>query len=72
MLIEIKKPVINRKTDRENIALIDKWIGDTADKLNAFFLKNDGRRLTLLSESGSKKFRITVDDNGVIKATEEK
>ena len=72
MLIEIKKPVLNRKTDRENISLIDQWIGDTATKLNSFLLKNDGRSLTLLSESGAKKFRITVKDDGTLKSTEVK
>ena len=35
--IRIDKPVLNRPTTEENIALVDKWISDTADKLNYVF-----------------------------------
>ena len=40
--IVIEKPVLNRGTPEENIALIDKWISDTADKLN-FYIKQQNR-----------------------------
>ena len=36
MNIKIERPTLNRPTDRENIALIDRWIADTADKLNSY------------------------------------
>ena len=36
MNIRIERPSLNRKTPEENIALVDRWIADTADKLNAF------------------------------------
>jgi len=34
MEIHIDRPILNRKTPEENIALIDKWISETTDKLN--------------------------------------
>lgn len=34
MDIRIDKPILNRKTPEENIALLDKWVSETADKLN--------------------------------------
>lgn len=36
MDIRIEKPILNRSTPEENIALVDQWISDTADKLNIF------------------------------------
>lgn len=36
MEIHIDKPKLDRKTPEENIALLDKWVSDTADKLNIF------------------------------------
>lgn len=36
MNIRIERPTLNRPTEAENIALVDKWIADTADKLNMF------------------------------------
>ena len=30
----IDKPKLNRNTPEENMALVDRWISDTADKLN--------------------------------------
>ena len=34
MNIIFERPTLNRTTDKENIALIDRWIADTVDKLN--------------------------------------
>ncbi len=34
--VRIEKPKLNRDTPEENLALVDKWIADTADKLNYF------------------------------------
>lgn len=34
--IHIDKPILNRQTPEENLALVDKWISDTADKLNYY------------------------------------
>lgn len=36
MNIRIERPTLNRPTAEENMALVDRWISDTADKLNAF------------------------------------
>jgi len=36
MDVHIDKPILNRKTPEENIALLDRWVSDTADKLNFF------------------------------------
>lgn len=34
MDIRFDKPILNRDTPEENLALVDKWIAETADKLN--------------------------------------
>lgn len=34
MDVRIDKPILNRPTPEENLALVDKWISETADKLN--------------------------------------
>ena len=36
MNIRIERPSLNNRTNEESIAIIDRWIADTADKLNAF------------------------------------
>ena len=36
MNIKIERPTLNRPTPQENIAIIDRWIADTTDKLNAY------------------------------------
>jgi len=36
MNIRIERPTLDRKTPEENIALVDRWIADTSDKLNMF------------------------------------
>jgi len=36
MNIRIDRPSLNRPTPEENLALVDKWIAETADKLNMF------------------------------------
>lgn len=49
MDIKIEKPVLNRQTPEANIALVDRWIADTADKLNYFIEQVNRER----SEHGS-------------------
>ena len=34
MDIRIDRPILDREKPEENIAIIDKWISETADKLN--------------------------------------
>ena len=34
MDIRIDKPMLNKDTPEENMAIVDRWIADTADKLN--------------------------------------
>ena len=36
MNIRIERPTLNRPTEKENIAIIDRWIAETADRLNAY------------------------------------
>lgn len=36
MNIRIERPTLNRKTPEENMAIVDRWIADTSDKLNMF------------------------------------
>lgn len=40
----IDKPILNRETPEENIALVDRWISDTADKLNLFIAQIERER----------------------------
>lgn len=49
MDVRIDKPKLNRATVEENLAIVDKWIADTADKLNCF--------INAVNQKGS-------DDNG--------
>ena len=48
MDIIIERPTLNKDTSRRNLAVVDSWIADTADKLNAFFTayKKSGRVVT--------------------------
>ncbi len=39
MDLHIAKPKLNRPTPEENMALVDTWIADTADKLNGPILQ---------------------------------
>ena len=36
MNIRIERPTLNRPTQQENMALVDRWIADTSDKLNQY------------------------------------
>ena len=36
MNIRIERPALNRKTVEENMAILDRWVADTADKMNMF------------------------------------
>lgn len=36
MDLRIERPKLDRKTAEENLAIVDRWIADTADKLNIF------------------------------------
>lgn len=40
----IEKPILDRKTPEENIAIVDRWISDTADKLNFMLAKLERER----------------------------
>ena len=44
MNIRIERPTLNRSTPEENIAILDRWVADTSDKLNAF-ISNINRQL---------------------------
>ena len=47
-MVHIEKPKLDKKTAEENLALVDRWISDTADKLNRFIAdverNKDGRQ----------------------------
>lgn len=36
MNLRIDKPILDKPTPEENLAVVDRWIADTADKLNYF------------------------------------
>jgi len=36
MDLRIERPKLDRKSPEENLAIVDRWIADTADKLNIF------------------------------------
>lgn len=50
MNIRIERPTLNRKTPEENIALVDRWIADTSDKLNAF-ISNINKEIEQVKEN---------------------
>ena len=49
MNITIERVPLNRKNPEENIAIVDKWIADTADKLN-IFISETNREIEELKE----------------------
>ena len=49
MNIKIERVPLNRLTPEENIALLDKWIADTSDKLNVF-ISETNRKLEEIKE----------------------
>ena len=55
MNIRIERPTLNRNTPEENIALVDKWISDTADKLN-MFVENINREMGELRDACNNSF----------------
>lgn len=54
MNIRIERPVLNRRTPEENIALIDRWIADTADKLNEY-IEQLNREMEGVKDAGSNQ-----------------
>lgn len=44
MEIHINKPILNRKTPEENLAIVDKWISETADMLNYYITQIERER----------------------------
>jgi len=36
MYLRIERPKLDKQTPEENLAVVDRWIADTADKLNYF------------------------------------
>ena len=36
MDLRIEKPMLDKSTPEENLAVVDRWIADTADKFNYF------------------------------------
>lgn len=52
MDIHIERPTLNRKTEKENIAVIDRWIADTSDKLNLALLQMSAEIKDLKDKQG--------------------
>lgn len=50
MEIHIDKPKLNKSTPQANLAVVDRWIADTADKLNAF-IEQTNREMKNVSEN---------------------
>lgn len=53
MDIRISRYTLNKKTDKENIALVDSWMADTVDKLNAYITQQN-RQIRDLQEQIDK------------------
>jgi hypothetical protein len=51
MNIKIERPTLNRPTIEENMAIVDKWIADTSDKLN-MFVSDINRRMGEIENAG--------------------
>lgn len=64
MNIIFERPTLNRTTDKENIAVVDRWIADTVDKLNLYLNKeiNEGEMPTKLSDLSDDSTHRTVTD----------
>ena len=43
MDMRIDRPKLDRQTPEENLAIVDRWIAETADKLN-FFIEEMNRK----------------------------
>lgn len=52
MELRIERPKLDRQTPEENLAVVDRWIADTADKLN-FFIEEMNRKEGLNSGSNT-------------------
>lgn len=61
MDIIIERPTLNKDTSRRNLAVVDSWIADTADKLNAFFTAY--KKTSVQSETATSK--EAVGRNGI-------
>lgn len=63
-----ERPTLNRKTAEENLALVDRWIADTVDKLNALNVSEGSKKSdnddvpTKLSELQDDSGHRTVSD----------
>lgn len=71
MDIIIERPTLNKDTSRRNLAVVDSWIADTADKLNAFFMaykKSGGEAMQEAASTRSAEIFIgtTVKETEVI------
>ena len=71
MDIIIDRPTLNKDTSRRNLAVVDTWIADTADKLNAFltaYKKSGGATAQETTSTRSAEIFIgtTVKETDVI------
>lgn len=55
MNIRIDRPTLNKGNADNNIAIVDRWIADTADKLNMYVMDND-RQMEELSKKNSDTY----------------
>lgn len=63
MNIIFERPTLNRKTAEENLAIVDRWIADTVDKLNALNVSEGSNDApTKLSELQDDSGHRTVSD----------
>lgn len=69
MNIIFERPTLNRPTDKENLAIVDRWIADTVDKLN-FYLNSElnevsGEIPTSLAQLSDDSTHRTVTDEEI-------
>ena len=55
MNIRIERPSLNRRTPEENIAILDRWVADTADKLNMFISSVNKEMEEVKTDAGSNQ-----------------
>ena len=53
MNIKIERPSLNRPTPEENIAIVDRWIADTCDKLNMFISQTNKEIEEMRTDAGT-------------------
>lgn len=52
--IKIDKPKLDRATPEQNLAILDRWVAETADKLNTFIIQTNRKLNEERTDDGRK------------------